>query len=189
MFIYYNAHPKGLLVDDCINRAISVTARMDYTDVAKQLDRYKRNNDNGCNSRYVEEVLGARRVDCGRGWRKRVTAAQFCKSHPNGRYILDMSEHWSACIDGNLIDTWDCGGEYLSSAYAITPVNEAKTNKILLRLCYTARRISDELTRVTEYDGNGQCASRTVSREDAEDYIKKLQKRGLPDMTNVVDWI
>ena len=33
MFVYYNAHPKNLLVGDCVKRAISKAANMDYMEV------------------------------------------------------------------------------------------------------------------------------------------------------------
>ena len=42
MFRYYNAHPKGLIVGDCVKRAISKAANMDYTEVQRELNRYKK---------------------------------------------------------------------------------------------------------------------------------------------------
>ena len=41
-FCYYNAHPKGLIVPDCVKRAISVASKMDYKEVSKALNRYKK---------------------------------------------------------------------------------------------------------------------------------------------------
>ena len=65
MYKYYNAHPKGFLLDDCINRAISVTAKMEYFTVHEALGGRKKASGaeelfGGDNPRgYIENVLGA----------------------------------------------------------------------------------------------------------------------------------
>ena len=63
MYTYYNAHPKGLLVGDCVKRAISKAANMDYMEVQRELNRYKKvtgasayNTDYNPH-KYVENVL------------------------------------------------------------------------------------------------------------------------------------
>ena len=194
MYVYYNAHPKGFHVDDCVKRAISVTARMDYMEVQRELNRYKRAS--GAElfysernpHAYVERVLGAKRISFAhRKGIMRMTAAKFCKAYPKGRYILDMEGHWSACINGILIDTWDPGDEVVYAAYLVTPVNEKQN--ITLRFCYTHQRLSDDEINVTFYDGNGKFVSKTMTAEDAEIYTDSLKKRGYPDMTDREAWV
>ena len=106
MYVYYNALPKGFHVDDCVKRAISVTARMDYMEVQRELNRYKRAS--GAElfysernpHAYVERVLGAKRISFAhRKGIMRMTAAKFCKAYPKGRYILDMEGHWGRTVE------------------------------------------------------------------------------------------
>ena len=42
VYKYFNAHPKGLSVEDCVKRAITVAAQMDYMEVQRELNRDKR---------------------------------------------------------------------------------------------------------------------------------------------------
>ena len=194
MYKYYNAHPKGFLLDDCLNRAISVAARIDYSEVSGELSRQKMvaGAERTCNENspqfYIENVLGARKISFER--RRgimRVTAAKFCKIYPHGRYILDMGGHWSAAIDGILFDTWDPSDEYVLAAYSVNPLSEKKN--IRLRLCYTVQRISDDEINVTFYDANGRFTSKTLNTEDANAYIESLNKRGYPDMSDAGKWL
>ena len=196
MYVYYNAHPKGLIVDDCVKRAITVTTRKKYMQVQKELGDYKkvtgakRFYSDGNPSRYVEEVLGAKKMNfTSLAGLRRMTAEKFARSHPEGRYILSMSGHWSACVNGNIIDTWDCSEEFVNSAYAITPVSDAPMDKPILRLCYTVQSVGDDDKNVTFYDGNGMFVSKTLPGDDAEVYIASLRKKGYPDLTNLEEWL
>lgn len=196
MYKYYNAHPKGMLVDDCVKRAICLTSRKDYNEVQRELNAYKKVTgakkfySDGNPRRYVEDVLGAERISfSGLVGFKRITAEQFCKMYPQGRYILSMAGHWSACINGNILDTWDCSDEYVNSAYAVTPVSDTPSAAPRLRFCYTVQKISDEETNVTFYDGNGQFVSKTMYAEDARIYADSLSRRGYPDMSDAEEWL
>ena len=42
MYKYLNVHPKGKIVRDCVKRAITLTANMDYMTVQRELNRYKK---------------------------------------------------------------------------------------------------------------------------------------------------
>lgn len=46
------------------------------------------------------------------------TVADFCRDNPRGIYILALSGHVVAVIDGDWIDTWDSGGEIPIYYYA-----------------------------------------------------------------------
>ena len=128
MYQFYNAHPKGLIVGDCVKRAITLAAQMDYMEVQRELNRYKKvtgarsfNSDYNPH-KYVENVLHGRKLSfpAKRGER-RMTAAKFSETHPVGRYILNMAGHWSCCVDGIIYDTWDCGDKCVYTAYQIIP--------------------------------------------------------------------
>lgn len=125
---FYNAHPKGKIVGDCVKRAITVAAEMDYMEVQRQLNRYKKvtgasafNTDYNPH-KYVENVLQARKLSFpARRGCKRMTAGEFAQQHPKGRYILNMAKHWSCCVDGVIYDTWDCSEKCVYTAYQIIP--------------------------------------------------------------------
>lgn len=128
MYQFYNAHPKGLDVGDCVKRAISKTTGMDYMDVQRALNRYKKvtgaksfNSDRNCD-KYVEEVLKAHKLSFpARAGQKRMNGQRFCESYSKGHYILRMAGHWTACIDGVIYDTWDCSDKCVYNAWLIKP--------------------------------------------------------------------
>jgi hypothetical protein len=183
MYKYYNAHPKGLWIDDCLKRAIAVTTRMDYSDVLRKLDDFKSNEE----MHFVEDVLGAKRIKYPSRGVGKMTASRFCKIHRRGRYILEMQGHFTACIDGILLDTWDPSDEVVLSAYRVAAMKDEPM--IRLRLCYTVCFLDEENTNVTFYDSNGRFTSKTLSAQDASEYIESLQRRGYPDMTEADKWL
>ena len=193
MYKYYNAHPKGFWINDSDKRAVALTTRLDYAEVEKMMNEYKsRSIDeetalSDSTFSFVEEVLGAKKMNFSKLSPIKMTAERFCKTHRRGRYILEMEGHRSACINGILLDTWDPSDEIVLAAYKITPLRPEQTVK--LRLCYTVHDFSEYEMGIVIYDGNGRSLSKTLSREDAGEYIKTLKKRGYPDMTNISDWM
>ena len=128
MYTYYNAHPKGLSVGDCVKRAISKAANMDYMEVQRELNRYKKvtgaksyNTDYNPH-KYVENVLhGVKFSFPAKKGQKRMTPEQFCEDHPRGNFILNMAGHWTCIVDGVIYDTWDPSGRCVYTAYRVTP--------------------------------------------------------------------
>lgn len=41
--------------------------------------------------------------------KKRMTCLEFAKAHKTGRYIISVANHETACVDGVILDTWNCG--------------------------------------------------------------------------------
>lgn len=115
VFCYYNAHPKGLRVGDCVKRAISKAANMDYKEVSLALNRYKKVtgadkfNSNRNEEKYLVNVLHAiqESYPAEKG-KSRMNGERFAYEHPFGRYVLQMAGHLTACVDGTIYDTWDC---------------------------------------------------------------------------------
>ncbi len=128
MFQYFNNHPRGLLVKDCVKRAIALAACMDYTVVQRELNKHRVitharafNTDYNPHS-YVENVLRAQKISFpARRGEKRMTGERFCEAYPHGRYILTMPGHWTTCLDGVIYDTWDPSKHIVYTAYKITP--------------------------------------------------------------------
>lgn len=146
MFMYYNAHPKNLLVGDCVKRAITVATGMDYMEVQRELNRYKKitgakdfNSDYNPH-KYVENVLhGVKLSFPAQKGKPRMNGERFCKQYPNGRYILNMAGHWSCCVDGVILDTWDTSEKCVYTAYQVEKVhlknftiNDDKKNPVTL---------------------------------------------------------
>ena len=178
MYKYYNPHPKGLSTDDCVKRAIVVVTGMDYSRIQRELNEYKKvtgakSFNSVKNLRYVEDVLKAQKILLN----KPLTAEEFCKQHPRGRYILDMDEHWSACVDSCVYDTWDCGKEKVNFAYEITtkPYTPPNLKKQIFKYCCTSEKISDTETRIRIYDGLGTFAERKIPTELTQGYVLCLQ--------------
>ena len=182
-FLYYNAHPYQLEVDDCVKRAITVTTGMDYMDVQRGLNQHKKItgakkfNSDGNPQSYVANVLGFPRVTIPKKTDgTRVMAKEFCKTHPKGRFIISMSRHWSAVINGTILDTWDCGNKELLSYYAVTPVN--REYRIPIRYGFIIRREANNKASVNFYDGNGSCCTRMISADHIDGYRACLLDMG-----------
>lgn len=128
MYQYFNAHPQGKLVGDCVKRAITKATGMDYHEVQLELNRHKRitgaktfNEDKNWKS-YVENVLNGVKLSFpAKAGQPRMNGDRFCKAYPKGSYILNMAGHLSCCVDGVIYDTWDCGSKCCYTAYEITP--------------------------------------------------------------------
>ena len=95
MYQYFNAHPKGKRVGDCVKRAITKATGMDYMEVQRQLNRYKKvtgassyNTDYNPH-KYVENVLHGEKLSFpAKAGEKRMTAGTFSEKYPQGKYIL-----------------------------------------------------------------------------------------------------
>ena len=178
MYQYYNPHPKGLFTDDCVKRAIVTVTGLDYVKVQRALNEYKvvtgaQFFNSIKNLRYAEDVLGAKKVT----FPSKLTAEDFCKKHPRGRFILDMDGHWSACVDGCIYDTWDCSKETVNFAYEVTtkPYTPPNIKKQVFKNCCTSEKISNTETRIRIYDGNGTFTERKIPTELTAGYILCLQ--------------
>ena len=193
MFRQYNNHPKQLFVDDCTKRSISLATGIPYLDVQKGLNEHKKVTgaklfyDNPNPQSYVENVLGFPRVAVPKkSDGTRITVAEFAKDHPRGRYIVSVSGHWTACIDGIVYDTWDCTKKEVLSYYEITRFERAKVQK---KKCFTVKRKLINRVLVTVYDGNGYSATKQLSREAARKYIDSLYNSGFFNFDEVGEYI
>ena len=41
--------------------------------------------------------------------KKRMTVKEFAETHPKGRYVISIANHETACVDGVILDAWNCG--------------------------------------------------------------------------------
>lgn len=186
MWKFYNAHPKGLLVADCVKRAITLAAQMDYMEVQRELNRYKKItgakefNSNYNPHKYVENVLKGRKLSfpAEKGC-SRMNGERFCAAFPKGRYILNMAGHWSCCIDGIIYDTWDCSEKCVYTAYDLTPEKPMKEltyrksrpygqTTYNVKICDTVGNITTDLVGVSAIFGYERCLKHLGYMEDTE---------------------
>lgn len=57
--------------------------------------------------------------------KRRMTAGEFCRKHPRGRFILRLAHHVVCAKDGQLYDTWDCSQSCVYVAWEIRPIEAA----------------------------------------------------------------
>lgn len=116
-FVYYNNNPRGMTVNDCVTRAISLGSGLPYEEVAEKLwltaDLY--NCDRLCKfcySKFIEDVLGFPQVYC-----DNMDVGEFADRHPYGKYLVRISGHLTALVDGKVFDVWDCRDELCDLAW------------------------------------------------------------------------
>ena len=123
MFKSYNPHPKGIKTNDCVVRAIATATNTDYLECRKELNRKKK--ELGYTSYKDTKFL----YDYFKGYPRltfkpvkgepRIKGTDFTMLHPKGSYILKMSGHVVACIDGVILDTWDCSNRSVYTAWEV----------------------------------------------------------------------
>ncbi len=134
----------------------------------------------------MENVLGFGRVLVSKkadGTRENVD--EFAKAHPRGRYVVSISGHWTACIDGIVYDTWDCSKESVLSYYEVTRFERTPVEK---KYCFFVKQEQD-LASVTIYDGNGMFATKTLPKEAAQEYVEGLYARGFFNFDEMGEYI
>ena len=178
VYVYYNPHPKGLCTNDCVKRAIVVVTGKDYETVTRELNAYKavtgaKAFNSIKNLRYVQDVLKAKKIPLD----SNLTVEAFCEKHTTGRYVVDIDEHWSACVDGCIYDTWDCGNKTINFAYEVStePFTPPDLKKQVFKYCCTSESISDTETIIRIYDGNGAFTQRKIPTELTQGYVLCLQ--------------
>lgn len=126
MYQFYNAHPQGKFVRDCVKRAIAKAANMDYQEVSLLLNRQKKVtgaksfNDNKNYQSFIETILKGKKTSFPAvAGSPRMNGERFCRAYPKGAYILRMAGHLSACVNGIIYDTWDCSDKCVYTAWQI----------------------------------------------------------------------
>lgn len=119
-YVFCNPNPDGILVDDCVFRALSIVMNTDWETTFVRLSvlglkYHNRTDSNYVWGKYLEEngfkkyIIPNTCPDC-------YTIRQFCKDNKHGRYLLATGEHVVAVIDGNYMDTFD-SGDYVPVYY------------------------------------------------------------------------
>jgi hypothetical protein len=126
MFNFFNPHPEGKSVRDCVKRAIVKATGKDYKEVQLELNRYKKvsgaekfNDWKNVHS-YIENVLGGQKLSFpAQTGQPRMNGERFCQAFPEGTFLLKMAGHLTCVSGGNLFDTWDCSKKCVYVAWRI----------------------------------------------------------------------
>lgn len=99
---------------DCVIRAIANATGCSWLEAFDYLAPRARKEftilNDGIRFREWAVASGAKWTACkAEKGKKRTTALQFAETHPTGRYILCVANHEAACVDGVILDTWNCG--------------------------------------------------------------------------------
>jgi len=126
---------------DCVCRAIAIAANRPYEEIYSQLNvlakdervtsRMKRRSSarTGMYKKTSVKLID----ELGGEWKAYMTIGSGCKVHltpdelpKTGRYILRLSKHFAAWIDGQLHDTYDCSREGTRCVYGVYHFPETK---------------------------------------------------------------
>lgn len=99
---------------DCTIRALALATGSTWLDAFDYLADHARedysNMEDGHGFRRWVVAGGATWTNCpALKGKKRMTAREFAKKHPTGRYIITLAKHETACVDGKIRDVWNCG--------------------------------------------------------------------------------
>lgn len=119
----YNPNPNGILVGDCVVRAIAKLMDRDWNDIFIDLmiqgfvmkDMPSSNAVWGSyltKNGYKRHVVPNTCPEC-------YTVEDFANDHPEGTYLLSIGSHVVTVQDGDYYDSWDSGKEIPAYYYKI----------------------------------------------------------------------
>ena len=115
MYISYNANPDGNRVGDCTIRAISKVLGQTWEQtyagmVVEGMAIYNMPSANVVWNNYLKRKSYKRYI-IPDNLPEDYSVRDFCRDNPKGTFLLALSGHVVAVIDGNYYDTWDSGDE------------------------------------------------------------------------------
>lgn len=115
MFIKYNPNPKKKRTGDCAVRAIAKALDTDWETAYAKMSLLGYTMADLLNAVPVYGALlrqnGFKREAIPNTCPDCYTINDFCRDHPNGRFVVVTGNHVVTVIDGNFYDTWDSGEE------------------------------------------------------------------------------
>lgn len=129
----YNANSKDIDTGDCVKRSISLAYGIDYDQVAKDLNKIKR--DIGVDAFNIHPVYDRYIMSLGVdefgkpkkfGLADKLTVDEFCNAFTEGTFIIlcgkapGRTSHMVCIIDGDYWDSWDSGMWYVSYIYCVS---------------------------------------------------------------------
>jgi hypothetical protein len=126
--VYYNANTRGKSVGDCVKRGLSLAYRMDYDEVASELNKIKRDvggyayNEHDVYFKFIQR-RGDKITTPPGGVIS--TVEEFANAHPNGTWLVITSptedrakrgrtNNILPIINGTIYDSWDSSKQFVA---------------------------------------------------------------------------
>lgn len=126
-YVYYQPNKKDIKDEtgDCQVRALSKALGLSWVEafditipICRELQTYTIFDGNHKKTVEAMNTLGFKYTGVStKAGTKRPTVDSFAKEHPSGTYIVKVSHHVVAVIDGKYYDTWDSGYKSLYGYY------------------------------------------------------------------------
>lgn len=114
---FYNANPKGLLIDDCVLRAISVAEGISWSECQEKLSHLANKEGRLLNEViFVEKYLDKRYP---RKCIKNMTIGEFAKICPKGNYVVSCNGHVVAVLNNVIVDTFDSSKRIMKCCWKV----------------------------------------------------------------------
>ena len=114
---FYNANAKGMFVNDCVIRAISLAECKTWNETYEELSDIAQEKGIILDDvNFVEPLLDSRYK---RVCYKNKLVGDFIDDHPIGTYLITMNGHITCCVDGVLYDTFDCRNRVMWCAWEV----------------------------------------------------------------------
>lgn len=115
MYVNYNPNPAGKSVGDCVVRAISAVTGEPWetTYLRLMVQGYQMSDLPSANAVWGAYLhrLNFEPVELPDICPSCYTVRDFADEHQNGAYVLALSGHVVAVVDGDYLDAWDSGDE------------------------------------------------------------------------------
>lgn len=114
---FYNANPKGLFIDDCVLRSISVAEGISWGECQEKLSRLANKEGRLLNEViFVEDYLDKKYP---RKCIKNMTVGEFASMCPKGNFVVTMNGHITAILNNCIVDTFDCSDMFMKCCWQI----------------------------------------------------------------------
>ena len=114
-YVYFQPNPCGKIVGDCAVRAVAKALDTTWQDAYLKIVTagYAQCDVPSSNAVWgsVLKQNGFKRYAISNDCPDCYTAADFCREHPVGLYVLGFGNHVATVIDGNLYDAWNSSKE------------------------------------------------------------------------------
>ena len=118
MYEYFNANSHNNFIDDCFPRAYSIVMDITWKEAYKELCR------NAMEQGYMMDNAVFVRNFLDRKFNRipynEIYIGEFAENHPIGKYLISTLGHITACVDGYIIDTWDCTDKEIEFIWRIS---------------------------------------------------------------------
>lgn len=123
-FVFYNPHPDGKFVGDCVKRAFTKATERDYHDVQIELNRIKREmhakkfNDDSVWREFLSRNGFVMKSFPAVPGQKRMTVEKLASiSKCDDVWVCRCAGHLVCVANGRYYDTWDSGDKCVYTAF------------------------------------------------------------------------